>query len=146
MRLWTLHPRYLDSVGLVSVWRKALLARQVLRGRTKGYRNHPQLERFRRHPSPLSAINAYFAAVYEEAAARGYEFDKKKLGPVRHRSRIRATEGQLDYEWKHLRGKLVERCPARARRKGKLAAHPLFHVRPGPVEDWERGARKGSTR
>ena len=34
MRLWTLHPKHLDAVGLVSVWRKALLAREVLRGRT----------------------------------------------------------------------------------------------------------------
>lgn len=83
MRLWTLHPKYLDSIALVSVWRKALLARQVLRGRTKGYRNHPQLERFRAHPSPLSAINAYLQSVYGEAQARGYAFDKRKLGPVR---------------------------------------------------------------
>ena len=80
MRLWTLHPRYLDSVGLVSVWREALLARQVLRGRTRGYRHHPQLDRFRAHPSPLSAINAYLQAVHKEAVARGYAFDKTKLG------------------------------------------------------------------
>ena len=138
MRLWTLHPRYLDSVGLVSVWRKALLARQVLRGRTKGYRNHPQLVRFRSHSSPLSAINAYLAAVHAEAEARGYGFDREKLGPVRNKTRIRVTEGQLDYEWKHLRRKLAERCPERARRRGKLAAHPLFRIVPGGVADWER--------
>jgi len=138
VRLWTLHPRYLDPTGLVSVWRKALLARQVLRGRTKAYRNHPQLERFLAHPAPVSAINAYLLAVHEEAIARGYSFDKKKLGPVRNKSRIRATQGQLAYEWKHLRSKLTERCPERARRAGKLAAHPLFRIAPGPVESWER--------
>ncbi|MHC4960303.1 MAG: pyrimidine dimer DNA glycosylase/endonuclease V [Planctomycetota bacterium] len=138
MRLWTLHPRYLDSVGLVSVWRKALLARQVLRKKTRAYRNHPQLERFQAHPAPLSAINAYLAAVYEEAADRGYSFDKRKLGPVRSKARIRVTEGQLKYEWQHLRRKLKERAPDRARRSGRLAAHPLFRVAPGPVEPWER--------
>ena len=138
MRLWTLHPRYLDSIGLVSVWRKALLARQVLRGKTKAYRNHPQLERFRGHPAPLSAINAYLAAVYDEAVARGYAFDRQKLGAVRNRARIRVTEGQLKYEWKHLRRKLSERCPERARRRGKLAAHPLFRIVSGSVEAWER--------
>ena len=138
MRLWTLHPRYLDSIGLVSVWRKALLARQVLRGKTKAYRNHPQLERFRDHPAPLSAINAYLAALYDEAVARGYAFDKRKLGPVRNRRRIRVTDGQLAYEWKHLRGKLAERCPERVRRRGKPAAHPLFRVVSGSVENWER--------
>ena len=138
MRLWTLHPRYLDAVGLVSAWRKALLARQVLRGRTKAYRNHPQLERFLAHAAPVSAINAYLLAIYQEAVARGYSFDKTKLGPVRNGARIRTTHGQLAYEWKHLRRKLAERCPERARRAGKLAAHPLFRIVPGPVEAWER--------
>ena len=138
MRLWTLHPRYLDAAGLVSVWRKALLARQVLRGRTRAYRNHPQLERFRAHPSPVSAINAYLLAIHEEAAARGYAFDASKLGAVRDRTRIRATDGQLAYEWRHLRRKLAARCPERARRTGKLAAHPLFRIVRGPVADWER--------
>ena len=138
MRLWTLHPRYLDSVGLVSVWRKALLARQVLRGKTKGYRHHPQLDRFRSHPAPVSAINDYLQEIHKEATARGYAFDKGKLGPVRNRARIRVTNRQLDYEWKHLRRKLTHRCPERARRAGKLTAHPLFKIVPGPVEAWER--------
>ncbi|MCK6461090.1 MAG: pyrimidine dimer DNA glycosylase/endonuclease V [Planctomycetes bacterium] len=142
MRLWTLHPRYLDSVALVSVWRKALLARKVLRGRTKGYRNHPQLERFRAHPAPLSAINAYLEAIHGEARVRGYAFDKRKLGPVRDETRISATDGQLAHEWRHLRRKLAKRCPARARRgAGRLAAHPLFEIVQGPVEPWERRAR-----
>jgi hypothetical protein len=138
MRLWTLHPRYLDAQALVAVWRRGLLAREVLRGRTQGYCHHPQLERFRDHPAPLSAINAYLAGVYAEAVVRGYAFDRTKLGPVRNRTRIRATQGQLTYEWKHLRRKLVERCPERARRSGKLAAHPLFRIVPGRVEEWER--------
>jgi hypothetical protein len=138
MRLWTLHPKYLDPVGLVSVWRKALLARQVLRGRTRAYRNHPQLERFRQHPAPLSAINAYLASVHGEAVRRGYAFDRRKLGPVRDETRIRATDGQLAYEWRHLRRKLARRCPERARRSGSLMAHPLFEIVRGPVEPWER--------
>ena len=138
MRLWTLHPRHLDAIGLVSVWRKALLARQVLRGRTKAYRNHPQLDRFKAHPSPLSAINAYLAAIHKEAAARGYAFDRKKLGPVRNRTRIRATDGQLRYEWKHLRRKLRERNPKSLKRGAKPSAHPLFAVAKGPVQEWER--------
>lgn len=142
MRLWTLHPKYLDSVALVSVWRKALLARQVLRGRTKGYRNHPQLERFRAHPAPLSAINAYLEAIHGEARGRGYAFDRRKLGPVHDETRISATDGQLAHEWRHLRRKLAERCPERARRgAGRLAAHPLFDVVRGPVAPWERRGR-----
>jgi hypothetical protein len=37
MRLWTLHPRYLDSQGLVALWREGLLAQAVLRNRTRGF-------------------------------------------------------------------------------------------------------------
>ena len=32
MRIWSLHPEYLDSRGLVALWREALLAQAVLRG------------------------------------------------------------------------------------------------------------------
>ncbi|WP_343214776.1 pyrimidine dimer DNA glycosylase/endonuclease V, partial [Dokdonella sp.] len=40
MRLWSLHPRYLDPQGLVALWREALLAKAVLRGETRGYTQH----------------------------------------------------------------------------------------------------------
>jgi len=43
MRIWSLHPKYLDSKGMVALWREALLAKQVLLNKTKGYKNHPQL-------------------------------------------------------------------------------------------------------
>jgi len=46
MRIWSLHPKYLDAKGLVALWRDALLARHVLQGKTTGYKNHPQLNRF----------------------------------------------------------------------------------------------------
>ena len=39
MRLWSLRPKYLDSQGLVALWREGLLAQAVLRGKTRGYRN-----------------------------------------------------------------------------------------------------------
>lgn len=32
MRLWSLHPRYLDSKGLVALWCEALLAKLRKRG------------------------------------------------------------------------------------------------------------------
>src|SRR5688500_4752198 len=106
MRLWSLHPRYLDPQGLVALWREALLARAVLRGQTKGYRFHPQLARFRAHATPRAAISAYLHAVHGEATARGYAFDRSKVGPVRAVGAIAVTRGQLDYEWTHLLRKL----------------------------------------
>ncbi len=141
MRLWTLHPKYLDPRGLVALWRETLLAREVLRGRTKGYRAHPQLQRFRSCASPRSAINRYLSAVYVEARSRGYRFDPSKLEPVRAAARIRVTDGQLLYEWDWLLRKLRHRSPGLYREHRKVRApdaHPLFRVVPGPMAEWER--------
>ena len=141
MRLWTLHPKYLDAQGLVALWREALLARAILRGETKGYHHHPQLHRFQTHAAPRSAINAYLAAVLEEATMRGYSFDRSKVGPLRISMQILGTSGQVYYEWLHLMKKLKVRNPALYRRWRSIdspESHPLFCIKPGPVEVWER--------
>jgi hypothetical protein len=143
VRIWTLHPQYLDPQGLVALWRESLLARAVLRGQTKGYRFHPQLQRFQQHTAPRSAINSYLAGVLSEAQARGYSFDATKVGPVRSRAKIIAAEGQLRYEWHHLLEKLRLRSPAQYRRFRDLSEplpHPLFRIVAGPVAPWERVA------
>ena len=143
MRLWSLHPKYLDAQGLVALWREALLAQAVLRGRTSGYRHHPQLERFTSHGSPRLAINAYLGSIYEEAASRGYDFDRRKIGPLRAVTRISLADGQLQHEWQHLLKKLSARNPALYSRWRGIAIpahHPMFHVRPGPTASWERGS------
>jgi hypothetical protein len=141
MRLWSLHPKYLDPQGLVALWREALLARAVLSGSTRGYRHHPQLTRFSSQASPLAAIGSYLQAIQSEATSRGYVFDRSKLGRARLRTRIPVTDGQLEYEWRHLLQKLAARSPALHEQWAAHAereCHPLFHVRPGPVEPWER--------
>jgi hypothetical protein len=142
MRLWSLHPKYLDSKGLVALWREALLAQAVLRGRTRGYRHHPQLTRFRSHARPLTAISSYLYEVYLEAEARGYSFDRRKIRIVSSKSMMPVSRGQLLHEWRHLRRKLRRRDPSAWRSCSKVnrpKAHPLFAVRRGPVEPWERG-------
>jgi hypothetical protein len=141
MRLWSLHPKYLDAQGLVALWREALLARAVLRGETRGYRHHPQLKRFRAQASPRLAINAYLAAVHAEASVRSYNFDRSKLGPVRALPCIAVTTGQLQHEWLHLLRKLEVRNPllfARWHGVTNPVCHPLFRRYPGPVASWER--------
>lgn len=145
MRLWSLHPRYLDPQGLVALWREALLARAVLRGETRGYTRHPQLERFQAHAQPRSAINAYLAAVHDEATRRGYAFDRTKIGPVRAVAPIVVADGQLALEWQHLNAKLAARSPAWLAQLGAVdapapACHPLFRRGRGPVASWERAA------
>lgn len=141
MRLWSLHPKYLDPQGLVALWREALLAQAVLRGQTRGYRNHPQLDRFRAETAALSAINAYLAGVYDEAVSRGYAFDRRKIGRVRTVTTIPVTRGQVEHEWQHLLNKLSVRNPALHERWSAERAprcHTLFRVRAGEVESWER--------
>jgi hypothetical protein len=145
MRLWTLHPKHLDRQGLLALWREGLLARAVLRGQTRGYQHHPQLERFRGHATPELAIDAYLAIVQEEATARGYAFDRSKLGPLLPAARIVVPAGQLEFEWRHLLGKLAVRNPVLLERWRfeKPACHPLFLLEPGPVAPWERPAADG---
>jgi pyrimidine dimer DNA glycosylase len=140
VRLWTLHPRYLDARGLVALWREALLAQAVLRGETKGYRHHPQLDRFRATVSPVRSIAAYLRAVHAESVRRRYRFDVTKVGRGVSVPRIAVTRGQIDYEWKHLRAKLRSRAPswlAGLDAPECASAHPLFRVVPGGVADWE---------
>lgn len=143
MRLWSLHPKYLDPQGLVALWREALLARAVLRGETRGYRHHPQLDRFKAQPHPRLAINAYLAAIHDEAARRGYAFDRSKIGPVRLVPPIRVGSGQVAFEWSHLLGKLAARSPDRLAWMAGVrvpACHPLFRRGPGTVAAWERAS------
>ena len=141
MRIWSIHPKYLDPQGLVALWRETLLARAVLRGETRGYRHHPQLHRFQNQARPLSAVNSYLRFLLDEAGSRGYGFDRSKVGPVRGIVRLSVSSGQMAYEWKHLRRKLKARSPACYRLWRNLAipdAHPLFTISAGPVEPWER--------
>ncbi|HEY3760736.1 MAG TPA: pyrimidine dimer DNA glycosylase/endonuclease V [Verrucomicrobiae bacterium] len=141
MRLWTLHPKYLDAKGLVALWREALLAQAVLRGQTRGYKHHPQLLRFNETKNPSAALATYLESVHEEATRRGYEFDGKKIGRTKFQGRIKETRGQLLYEWKHLKRKLKKRDPKRLKEVMELkipAVHPLFKMVSGEVREWEK--------
>jgi hypothetical protein len=180
VRLWSLHPRYLDAAGLTAAWREALLAQKVLAGATRGYRRHPQLERFRpgsalaaggsaaavgvpprgsaRRPGDRAAagwagdraggtaawpgdlIVAYLHFLADEADARGYRFDRNLVAGVRPpTSPVVVTDGQLEYEWRLLRGKLAARSPDVLARWGDVVVHPhpCFVVVSGPVASWE---------
>ena len=122
-------------------WREALLAQAVVVGKTKGYRQHPQLVRFRESADPLQALGAFLQGLHTEAVARGYRFDHSKIlshGPAAQS--LTVTQGQLDFEWSHLGAKLTARSGADALRweAAEPTAHPLFTVVPGGIEPWER--------
>ena len=141
MRLWSLHPKYLDPAGLVALWRETLLARAVLSGATRGYQHHPQLRRFKATRDPLATVDRYLAAVYDEACARAYSFDASKFVRRRKSAPIEVASGQIEFELAHLKRKLRVRHPARYRELLKVrapAAHPIFRVVAGDIADWER--------
>lgn len=141
MRIWSLHPEYLDAKGLVALWRETLLAKNVLEGKTKGYLNHPQLTRFKNSKSPLDAINYYLESVWKEADGRAYNFDKAKFSDIGDIEKINLTTGQLDFEIEHLLKKLERRDPEKYFENLKVVEykiHPLFKIVEGDIEPWEK--------
>lgn len=140
MRLWSIHPRFLDRQGLTAAWREALLAQTVIGRSSGGYSNHPQLQRFRCCLHPDAAVGTFLAAIASEADARGYNFNRSKIvntGPV---DLIPVTVGQVGYEWEFLLSKLRLRSPEMCElfEHAKPEVHPLFTVVPGGIESWER--------
>ena len=140
MRIWSLHPKYLDTKGLVALWRETLLAKHVLEGKTKGYKNHPQLNRFKEAPAPLDCINQYLSVVYKEALRREFNFTKNKINWEFNSYTLTVTKGQLFYEKEHLLKKLIVRDKNLYEillNETDFIAHPIFKVIKGEVEDWE---------
>jgi len=142
MRLWSLHPKYLDSRGLVALWREALLAQKVLSGATRGYKSHPQLKRFKDCSDPMNMIGLYLIKIWEEADKRGYKFNRSKILSAQYPSRrTKVTNGQLKYEYNHLKKKLKVRSPIWHKsilKFKRIQANPIFFVIRGDKENWEK--------
>lgn len=141
MRIWSLHPQYLDTKGLVALWRETLLAKNVLEGKTKGYKNHPQLNRFKLSTQAVHAINYYLQSVWLEANKRNYNFDKTKFVVINDIELINVTTGQINFEKKHLLKKLKLRDPEKyieIKDLIKYEIHPLFNLIDGEIEPWEK--------
>ena len=142
LRLWSIHPKYLDSKGLIALWRESLLAQKVLSGKTKGYKNHPQLVRYKCCKSPISAIGYYLLQIYKEGRKRNYKFNKEKILSInKTHPKIKVTSGQVAYEFKYLKKKLKKRSPEKYKTLAKvkrIITNPLFRKVGGKTEDWEK--------
>jgi hypothetical protein len=142
VRLWSLDPKYLDAKGLVALWREALLAKKVIEGDTKGYKNHPQLQRFKESGDSLANIKSYLYGVYLEAESRGYHFLSEKIGSLKvSKKKIKVNSDQVNYEFFHLLNKLKTRDNQRyldLKKVKKPKVHFLFKVITGKVEKWEK--------
>ncbi|MEI7451852.1 MAG: pyrimidine dimer DNA glycosylase/endonuclease V [Candidatus Falkowbacteria bacterium] len=141
MRLWSLNPKYLDRAGLLAVWREGLLARKVLLGETVGYKNHPQLIRFKQFKNPVKVIDAYLNGILEEASERNYNFDSTKIKLIKDNFKIPLNQGQLQYEFSHLLKKLEKRDRLKyleLKKLDKITPHKIFKLVPGEIEDFEK--------
>lgn len=140
MRIWSLHPAYLDTKGLVALWRETLLAKNVLEGNTKGYKNHPQLIRFKNAENPIQLINQYLSVVFQESLKRGYHFNQDKFKIDFQPQKLTVTQGQLNFEMQHLLKKLKNRDPHKYQEvinEKNRVPHPIFEVIEGTIEVWE---------
>lgn len=140
MRLWSLHPKYMDSAGINACWREGLLAKNVLLGNTKGYVNHPQLIRFREVSDPLLYIDAFLTEIYKEATKRKFSYSKDKIRFIEDVPKMQVTTGQLEYEYEHLKRKLEKRAPQYLIYipvLNEIEPHPLFEVVEGEIAKWE---------
>jgi hypothetical protein len=144
LRIWSIHPKYLDWKGLGAQWRETLLAQAVLMGNTKGWKNHPQIDRFKHHPQPVNAIGNFLVGVFNEATCRGYNYNFNKIiKPVEVVESIDITEGQLIYEFKILMDRLEKRDPEKFLQNLETGnnipeCHPIFNIISGLPADWEK--------
>jgi hypothetical protein len=138
----------LDSKRLGAQWREALLCRNVLKGMTVGYKNHPQFLRIAKHPNPIGFINAYLSTIWKEASHRGYSYDLSKIEKVRLEEvePIKVTCGQVSYEFKHNQHKLKDSKNSEKFLLNEnlvpdgcnIQVNPLFIKIPGEIEDFEK--------
>jgi len=131
MRLWSIHPKYLDTKGLVALWRESLLAQKVLQGKTKGYRHHPQLDRFKQTDDPIATIGTYLHHVYLESKERNYNFQFSKIEMIKETPKMRISEDLLVSEFRHLLSKLQSRDTERYKQYltiEEIVPHPSFEV------------------
>lgn len=116
-----------------------MLAKKVLQGLTSKYKNHPQLDRFKK--VPVKYINTYLYFLYKESCERGYCFDKRNVVKPFTKNKLTVTDKQLKYEFQHLKKKLKTRDPKKYKELLKIKnpkPNPLFRVKKGPIEIWER--------
>lgn len=141
MRIWSLSPAYLDTKGLVALWRETLLAQSVIHKLAGGYTNHPQLYRFKKSENPLGALGFYLNEIVKEAKNRNYNFDNQKIQLIDNNVKIPVTKGQVEYEFEHLKNKLKLRDPARLENVQNIkdiVLNPLFYLIDGDIESWEK--------
>lgn len=161
MRLWSIHPEYLDRAGLLGLWREALLAQQVLHGLSEGYKNHSHMQRFYALPKEdaMQHMSDYLFYIWQEGKLRGYKLNVNNIKDPRNDephimvvpdTLFTVTSGQLALEYQILRMKVKERDPRHFERLQNFPTHKMWVPKPNPVftlihgkkEFWEKWTPK----
>ena len=165
VRVWTIHPKYLDPKGIQAVWRDTLLLQELMVNPSKtGYITHPQYKRrirkfYRKYnnliifhflifdrwfhfTTPIDDVGYYLRHVYFESQKRNHNFVRGKiLRDIDNVTKHTVTFDQLQYELEHLKRKCITRDPQHYERIESLKLpypHPLFSPILGEVEAWEQ--------
>lgn len=142
MRLWSLHPKYLDPIGLARLFNEGKGGLRALYGLQTMHRNHPQLDRFKDTADPISVLSEYLWEVHDhipkERLVNG-RYDTSLLSSSRdYIIAIPVTTEQIEFERKWM----YQKCSARTKKfiyPGR-DLHPLFYEIPGKIEPWEKSA------
>lgn len=146
MRIWSIHPKYLDRQGLGGAWKEAHQAQAILRRHIVGgqpfadipYGMHPQLDRLKAQPDPLGALGLVMTTIRDEGISRGYSY-KAAILRVDQSARFWISEAQLAYERLHMMRKLRNRDPARADALLEIPdVMPMVDFIGGGIASWER--------
>jgi hypothetical protein len=143
MRLWSIHPKYLDASRLNAQWREALLCKACLEDKTVGYLNHPQYLRVKNHPHPHDFINKFLYSIWEEGFNRGYKYDDTKFAICLDFEPMEVTEDQIEYEFEHLQKKLGEFDEQYVSNEQDfneegILLNDCFLLIPGPIMNFEK--------
>lgn len=160
MRVWSIHPAYLDTKGLVASWKEGIQGLNALRnprkpnGKWAMFAHHPQLIRFKRFENPELCLSEYLHFIADEADRRNYNFNRNLILPRLDENpyQIWITCGQLIYEWDFLSHKVTCRTGfweyGKPTINGKstvetiaswsCVVHPMVVLIPGDIECWEK--------
>lgn len=133
MCLWSIHPKYLDKLGLIALWREGLLAQKALSVPSTQYIRHSELERFKNNENPLKAIGSYLCYVAAEGAKRGYNFTHERIVyPNFDDYLIIINDDTLNLEVKNLKNKLKLRDKTKFKElteMSKIESNPAFYLK-----------------
>lgn len=152
MRVWTIHPKYLNRKELSACWHDGLRALKVLSEPEKYQRFYEGLSVFRVQSEPVYALAKYLQAIGKEGVKRGLQMDLSLLPevPKDFRLKIPVSEERIASERKLLTKRLAGLGRWHLRKFQSMLpgrTNPLFFVQndnhPSP---WEIISRVGLSR